>query len=629
MKNADYWAGRMERLNENLMQKADALLPDIQKAYETAAENIQQQIEAFYQRYAGQEGISLAEAKRLLSPKERQRFGMTIEGYIKAAEQGTADPKWIRQMERTAARARVSRLEALRLQMHQQIELLEGWKDMAMTRTLGEIFQECFYQTGYEIQRGLGVGAAFATLDTEQISRVLAKPWSPDGKNFSARIWGDERGKLLHTLETTVTTGIITGESPQRTIDKVRKAMGSSRAAAGRLVLTEGAAFAAMGRKECYERLGVKQFAFLATLDAKTCGVCADMDGQVFDLEDYAVGVTAPPLHPFDRCTTVPHFDDEFSAGDMRAARDGDGKTYYVPAGMSYQEWKKTFIRNKSKDDVIAGAVLRLARDYNSEFGKKFGKEHYDQIRDRVDNCKVPALQKLWDKYEGQIKVADPHHKGGALCQGDSIYIGIDSDAKARKYFAPYSTVFHECGHAIDGLVAQLGSANGQWHFSSTYKNALFPKTIKQEVEEWVSGILADMKAHKADLQYWVKRGWISPEYAAYCEMQIGFKVTKKMAYDAVKREIQSLGHLQMGDISDILEGATCGGIMCGVGHGGSSYWTKRTFNGIEWGLGTEAFAEMTSAIMACPESLAVIQKYLPKSYALYEEMLEFLVNQL
>lgn len=184
MKSADYWAGRMELLNENLMQKADALLPDIQKAYETAAENIQQQIEAFYQRYAGQEGISLAEAKRLLSPKERQRFGMTIEGYIKAAEQGTADPKWIRQLERTAARVQVSRLEALRLQMRQQIELLEGWKDSAMTRTLGEIFQECFYQTGYEIQRGLGVGAAFATLDAEKIGKVLARPWSLTGRIF-------------------------------------------------------------------------------------------------------------------------------------------------------------------------------------------------------------------------------------------------------------------------------------------------------------------------------------------------------------------------------------------------------------------------------------------------------------
>lgn len=363
MRSAEYWAGRMELLNENMMQKADALLPDIQKEYEAAAENIQQQIESFYQRYATQEGITLAEAKRLLAPKERQRFGMSIEGYIKAAEQGTADPKWIRQLERTAARARISRLEALRLQIRQQIELLEGWKDTAMTRTLGEIFRECFYQTGYEIQRGLGVGVAFATLDTEKIGKVLAKPWSPDGKNFSARIWGDDRGKLLHMLETALTTGIITGESPQKTIDKVRKAMGSSRAAAGRLVLTEGAAFAAMGRQECYKRLGVKQFAFLATLDAKTCGVCADMDGQVFDLEDYAIGVTAPPLHPNDRCTTVPHFNDEFSAGDMRAARDGDGKTYYVPADMTYQEWKKAFVDGKKdslKSLVLHGTIQKI-----------------------------------------------------------------------------------------------------------------------------------------------------------------------------------------------------------------------------------------------------------------------------
>ncbi len=356
MKSAEYWAKRMERLNENLMQKADAVLPELEKAYLRAEESICREIEAFYQRYAGQEGITLAEAKRLLSPSERKRFGLTLEEYIKIGERVPIDPYWQGVLERTSVSARVSRLEALRLQMRRQIELLEGWKDTAVTRTLGEIFQECFYRTGYEIQRGLGVGAAFATLDAEKIGKVLAKPWSQDGKNFSARIWGDDRGKLLHTLETAVTTGIITGGSPQKAIDRVRKAMGSSRAAAGRLVLTEGAAFAAMGRKECYERLGVKQFAFLATLDAKTCGVCADMDGHVFDLEDYQIGVTAPPLHPNDRCTTVPYFDDGFSAEDMRAARDGDGKTYYVPAGMTYQKWKKTFVEGDTESLTLAAA---------------------------------------------------------------------------------------------------------------------------------------------------------------------------------------------------------------------------------------------------------------------------------
>ena len=36
----------------------------------------------------------------------------------------------------------------------------------------------------------------------------------------------------------------------------------------------------------------------------------------------------------------------------------------------------------------------------------------------------------------------------------------------------------------------------------------------------------------------------------------------------------------------------------------------------------------MTSATMSCPESLAVIKKYLPKSYAVYEEMLETILAQ-
>lgn len=397
MRNAAYWAGRMERLNENLLRQADAVLPEMEKAYLRAEESICREIEAFYQRYAGQEGITLAEAKRLLSPSERRRFGLTLEEYIKIGERVPLDPYWQGVLERTSVSVRISRLEALRLQIRQQIELLEGWKDSAMTRTMGDIFRECFYRTGYEIQRGLGVGAAFATLDTEKIGKVLAKPWSPDGKNFSARIWGDDRRKLLHTMETAVTTGIITGESPQKTIEKVRRAMGSSRAAAGRLVLTEGAAFAAMGRKECYERLGVKQFAFLATLDAKTCGACADMDGQVFDLEDYAIGVTAPPLHPNDRCTTVPYFDDGFSAENMRAARDGDGKTYYVPADMTYPEWKKAFVEgdinnltdsaigdimksSQEKEDISVAEWKTLGKIDIGLLQNQFGRLHTDEI---------------------------------------------------------------------------------------------------------------------------------------------------------------------------------------------------------------------------------------------------------
>lgn len=364
MKSAEYWAGRMERLNESMMQKADAMLPELEKAYLRAEESICREIEAFYQRYAGQEGITLAEAKRLLSPAERKRFGLTLEEYIKIGERVPVDPYWQSVLERTSVSVRISRLEALRLQICQQVELLEGWKDNAMTQTLGEIFRECFYQTGYEIQRGLGIGVAFATIDTKTIGKALAKPWAADGKTFSDRIWGEDRTKLLHSLETTLTTGIITGEDPGRIAAKMQKTMGVSQSAARRLVLTEGAAFSAMARQDCYAELGVGKYEFLATLDAKTCGICAAMDGQVFDLADYEIGVTAPPLHPNDRCTTVPHIEDEGLAIGERAARDGDGKTYYIPANMTYQEWKKAFVEGGTEGltAVAKGGILTLPR---------------------------------------------------------------------------------------------------------------------------------------------------------------------------------------------------------------------------------------------------------------------------
>ena len=367
----------------------------------------------------------------------------------------------------------------------------------------------------------------------------------------------------------------------------------------------------------------------IETLDSHTCSICGGLDGKVIPISQYEPGVTVPPFHPNCRGTTAPAIDPKY-AGE-RAARNADGDVYYVPANMKYADWVQTFVNGGSKAGltVATGAgVAKTLRDYNTEFGKKFGKDHYDQIRDRVDACQSSDLQAAWDKYENQIKVAKADHQGGAYCQGKNIYVNIDADSKGRSWSAPYATTFHESGHAIDGLAAQLGTPNGQWHFSSTYKGGAFPQTIKDEVNDWVDRVLADMKAHKDNFPYWVQKGWMSQTTADYYIKYGGFKVKKSYAYAAVQTEVKALTPLQYGDLSDILEGATRGKIRCGIGHGGGSYWTTRTYNGIDWGLGTEAFAEMTSATMTSPESLATIKKYLPKSYAMYEDMLKVIANQ-
>ncbi len=82
------------------------------------------------------------------------------------------------------------------------------------------------------------------------------------------------------------------------------------------------------------------------------------MDGKHFPMSEYAPGLTAPPFHPWCRSVTVPYFADNF--GGMRAAKDENGNTYYVPDDMTYNKWEKQFVKSENelktdgKSDIIS-----------------------------------------------------------------------------------------------------------------------------------------------------------------------------------------------------------------------------------------------------------------------------------
>lgn len=110
--------------------------------------------------------------------------------------------------------------------------------------------------------------------------------------------------------------------------------------------MTESAFVSSQSQKDCYKELGVEQFEFVATLDNKTSEICQQMDGKVFKMADYQIGVNAPPLHCFCRSCTVPYFEDDFGQSGKRAARGADGKTTYVGGDITYEEWKKKYVKD-------------------------------------------------------------------------------------------------------------------------------------------------------------------------------------------------------------------------------------------------------------------------------------------
>lgn len=155
------------------------------------------------------------------------------------------------------------------------------------------------------------------------------------------------------------------------------KALYSSRKATERLVLTESAFVASASRKDTYENLGVKQYKVLATLDIKTSEMCRKLDGKVFDLKDYKIGLTANPFHPRCRSTTVPNIDSKYIQNQQRAARNKEGKTYYVPSDMTYEQWHKTYVEAdpewllQEKKHQNKNADKKQYEQYKAVLGKK------------------------------------------------------------------------------------------------------------------------------------------------------------------------------------------------------------------------------------------------------------------
>lgn len=354
MNNAEYWKLRFEQLEQAQNQKGVKAYADIERQYKEAQKQLEGQIARWYQRFATNNGISLAEARQYLKGADLKEFKWDVQEYIKYGQDNALNSGWMKELENASAKYHISKLEALKVQTQHSLEVMYAKQFGTMHGALSDAFESGYYHTAYELQHGFNVGWDITGLDQAQIEKVLAKPWAADGYNFSERIWGN-KNKLISEVHNELSRNIMLGADPQKAIDSLAKKMNTSKNNAGRLVMTEEAYFSSAAQKDCFESLGVEQYEIVATLDSHTSDICRSLDGKHFPMKDYQPGVTAPPFHVYCRSTTVPYFDEQFDIGE-RAARDEEtGKTYYIPDDVNYQEWKETFVDggDKSGFDVL------------------------------------------------------------------------------------------------------------------------------------------------------------------------------------------------------------------------------------------------------------------------------------
>lgn len=562
----------------------------------------------------------------------------------------------------TMARLAVDADEKARLLSMQQSKIYQKQYQDAMKKQIGSIldnmqveefrtvsdyltkcYEEGFVGTMFDLQ-GQGIPLCFP-LDQEALVRAVQLD-SKISNGLYSRL-GEDVAMLKRKISAQVSRGIATGMSFQQVAQQLAATSNIGFNNAVRIARTEGHRIQIQsGMDACYKAKDkgadvVKQWD--STLDSSTRESHVAVDGEIRELDKPFSNGLMFPGDPSGGAAEVCNCRCALLQRARWALNDGftkmDNETGELVDFSSiddYDKFKEAYW-GKAKEIEQKQSVLKT--DHDCELAKKFGADYYDALHERVVNSPDQNASAVWKKYESEVKVADAQYTGHPHAMGDTIHVNGARDAKGNSFEKPYQVTFHESGHAIDYLARKTVTDNNSIfarHYSSAYKDGLFPQTIKDEVAELVNARAKELKAafkeHAGDVEWFHDNGFIDDWYyrmykkGTYKPEQIIPKYKKAYAYSSIQKEIKAAGSkYAISDLSDILEGATGAKIQCGFGHG-AKYWTDRTYNGLPDGLATEAFAEMMDSTFANPESLEMIKKYLPKSYGVFQEMLENLL---
>lgn len=387
MNTAAYFKARAEAVKRRGMAQADQVTAQAVRAYQKADEAIAAEVRKIYERYGTDYGLTYAEAQKALSGSAYKEWRMTLAEYVERINQ-TGDKALQAELDALSARSRISRYEQLRTAISVETAALSQQQEARVGRLLSGLYEESYYHTAFDLQKGTGLSMSLSLLPSEQIAQAVAYPWS--GADFSERIWANSRN-LAEDLRQTLTQGLIQGQDLRQMTKALQEKTQAAARDCERLIQTESARVMEDAELLSYRRCGVTQYEILGTLDRRTCPVCGKQDGKVYAVDDAQTGKNYPPFHPRCRCTTVAVFDDE-EAGEaensFRAGRDEEGNYTLFPADTTYEEWKEGLKRDTKTDIVVSNKVSGAI----NPLGKR-ASEHAERYYELVRHMKTDVAK--------------------------------------------------------------------------------------------------------------------------------------------------------------------------------------------------------------------------------------------
>lgn len=343
-KDEKYWQRRNEELEAEWFKRSQREIEkELAAYYAQALRHIEKDINDLYTRFSIDNSMNMVALQRLLQGDEFRIWRMDMKEYLDSIEK-TGDKKLLLELNTLAMRSRISRLDKLRAETYVEFSKLAEKFGRSMDKFLPSAYKDFYYRNLFEIGRTRGLDTTPVKVDSKEIERVLRAPWS--GKNYSERIWGNQE-RLSNIICNEITSAMHRGCSVEKISQIVTQKMNVGMSDARRLVRTELNYVQNKAALDSIAESGMKYYRFIATLDKRTSTVCREHDGKIYPVEDGSPGNNMPPLHPHCRSTIAGSIKKDSTPKGQRVARKDDGRTYRVPADMSYEDWKNIFVDKK------------------------------------------------------------------------------------------------------------------------------------------------------------------------------------------------------------------------------------------------------------------------------------------
>ena len=296
-KHDNYWRDRAEDIMRYIDSTDIDVFEELQKIYIEHSAEVQRDLFAFVTKYADDNKMSYSEALQRLRGVDLSDYQANAEKYRKQAEK---DPELLKRLNEQYASSKVTRFDALNLEMTYKIGVMQGIVEKSFENYLKSTAKYAYKKV---------MGGNSGALNEPALKELINTPFN--GYNYSEQIWGNT-DNLAKDLREVLKRGFIRGDDVRSMAAELSKKYNVARARAQTLIRTDGTAIVNRSAIKRYEESGLEFYRISVHMDNRTTQICKriNRENKRYRIDEFETGVTAPPFHYNCRSAVIPDEDE-------------------------------------------------------------------------------------------------------------------------------------------------------------------------------------------------------------------------------------------------------------------------------------------------------------------------------